>query len=93
MKALHDKVKVNQRFWWALKHRREGWWFGNSSGVVCYEDHELAMAANTILYGRSEGKVLFRIMVFTGAERYAGEHTPPLSLEDGMKWLRVRGRI
>lgn len=66
---------------------------GTERGVICYEDHELAMAANTLHYGRSGGTTRFRIVPFMGAEYINGEYTPKLSLSEGTKWLKQRGRI
>tara|TARA_S200002703_G_scaffold93880_1_gene81069 strand:+ start:1459 stop:1788 length:330 start_codon:yes stop_codon:yes gene_type:complete len=71
--------------WWALRHR-DGWWVGTDKGVNCYEDHDFARVALTILWQREGGRVVnYRIERFTGANVIAGEFTPQKSGEQAIR--------
>ncbi len=87
------QIAPNQPGWFALKHK-DGWWVGTASGVTCYRDKRIAMAANTVVYEREGRKLRYRICEFTTADRasivYIGEHTPPIDAATAMQ--RIEGR-
>ncbi len=87
---IQDQVKPNRIGWFALRHK-DGWWVGTSTGVTCYETEELARAANTIATER-EGRRVFKIETFTGANVKNGEHTPKFSAEQAIKNIEERSR-
>lgn len=69
----------------AIQHK-DGWWVGDGYGVTCYADHDLARAALTIIWQREGGRQLnYRIKPFTGANRLAGEHTPPKTAVEAIR--------
>ena len=71
--------------WWAIRHR-DGWWVGTEAGVTCYEEHDFARLALTIVWQRDGGKACrFRIERFTGANIIAGDFTPEKSGEQAIK--------
>lgn len=89
---LKDVVGINKIGWEAIQHK-DGWWVGNDKGVICYNDHELARVALTILWQRDGGGTLtYEIKVFTGANQDAGEHTPKFSAEEALARYEPRRR-
>jgi hypothetical protein len=76
------QIAPNQPGWFALKHK-DGWWVGTKSGVTCYRDKQIAMAANTVAFEREGRKWVYRICEFTAADKASlvqnGEHTPKFS--------------
>ena len=78
-------VSCDRIGWDAIQHK-DGWWVGSDRGVTCYADHDLARAALTIIWQREGGRQLsYRIKPFTGANKAAGEHTPPKSAVDALR--------
>jgi hypothetical protein len=68
------KVEKNRIGWWAIADKRGGW-VGDEDGVTCYEDHEIAKVANTIIWQMSGGgRMDFEIKRFTGAVRIDGDY-------------------
>jgi len=83
--SLQRLVSCDRIGWDAIQHK-DGWWVGTDKGVTCYEDHELARVALTIIWQREGGRQLnYRIKTFTGANVQNGEHTPKLSAVDALK--------
>lgn len=71
--------------WWALQHR-DGWWVGTDRGVNCYNTHEFARVALTILWQREGGGAInYRVKRFTGANIVAGDFTPKKTAEQAIK--------
>jgi hypothetical protein len=91
-KQINTAKEFNKIGWHALQHK-DGWWVGTDEGVVCYEDHEMARIALTILWQRDGGQALnYIIKVFTGADTKAGEHTPKFTAEEAIKRYEPRKR-
>ena len=83
--GLHGLVSCDRIGWDAIQHK-DGWWVGTPKGVTCYADHDLARAALTNIWQREGGRQLnYRIKPFTGANKAAGEHTPPKSAVDALR--------
>jgi hypothetical protein len=65
---LERSVCKNRSGWFALRHKKDGWWVGKEDGVTCYETRTLAMVALTIIWRMDGGGVLnFEIQPFTQA--------------------------
>ncbi len=86
------QVSHNKIGWDAIKHK-DGWWVGTDKGVTCYNDHELARAALTIIWQREGGRQLnYRIMKFTGADINTGEYTPKKSAVQALQDYEAQDR-
>lgn len=92
--SLAKLVGINVEGWEALQSIKDGTWLGNTEGVICYGDHELARMALTIVWQR-EGDARYpqyKIAKFTGAPVKGETFTPKLSAEEALKRYEKRAR-